>query len=311
MSSVENIPLDAFRVYQGKEEIMHLGVGMTLYFPRPFRAIGLNVLSLWRKYLAIVPEKTFTWARLGGGNRSRQAVPAVFKTIESWFSGAKYAGDICWVSLHDGCFDCLGEYSFMLTGYGDPKDEFDEEAGFLDIVFPVRVLDELGGPKLAEMFIDLASCLPFYCGVAGYVFHRSPYKFNATLESMKALAKRFEGVEIAASERLCYLAARGLTTINWLTFIGEDHLVNLGGRSVLTERLKSLSIVIDMPYGVAVKTGDDPILGDRNSGRDELMGLRKLYGILSPAQFFDSSYAFHDLRFDGDSTVEWLTRLGR
>jgi hypothetical protein len=199
----------------------------------------------------------------------------------------------------------------MLTGYAEPEDEFDEEAGFLDIVFPVHTLDEWGPARLADIFVALSAHLPFYCGVAGYVFHRSPYKFNTTLERMGALAKRFEGVEISASERLCYLASRGLTTVNWLTFVGTDHLQRLGGVENLNAKLKSLSNIIKLPHGVAIKTGDMPLLGDKHSGRDELAVLRKAYRILQPAQFVDSTYAFHDLRFDGQQTVEWLTRLGR
>ena len=311
MSIVEKLPLEAFEFHQGDELIMHLGIGLTLYFPRPFKVVKSSILSLWKEYLSVVPPQTFTWARLGGGNRSRQASSAVFKTIDAWLSGTKDYGTTCWISLHDGSFDCLGEYSFILTGPEESKDEFDEEAGFVDIVFPVRLLDELGAEHLADIFLKLSAHVPFYCGVAGYVFHRSPYKFNATLERMGALAKRFEGVEISASERLCYLAPRGLTTVNWLTFIGMDHLSRLGRQATLNERLKALSKVINLPHGVAIKTGEMPLLGDRNTGCDELSDLRKVYHVLQPAQFVDPAYAFHDLRFDGDQTVEWLTRLNR
>jgi hypothetical protein len=310
MSIVEELPLKAFDFYQGEELIMRLGVGFTLYFARPFKLVSPAILNLWKEYTSLVAPTTFTWARLGGGNRSRKAAPPVFRTIEAWLAGTKDYGDTCWISLHDGPFDCLGEHSFMLTGYPEPKDEFQENAGFLDIVFPVRVLDDWGSERLADALISLAAHVPFYCGVAGYVFHRSPYKFNATLETMGALSKRFEGVEISASERLCYLAPRGLTTVNWLTFVGVDHLARLGGEAELTGKLRSLSQITSLPHGIVVKTGETPVIGDRNKGHDDLAELRKVYRVLQPAQFTDPVYAFHDLRFDGQQTIDWLTRLG-
>lgn len=309
MTDVRELPLAAFEMFQGRERIMQLGVGMTLYFPRPFQKFQKEILAFWHAYADLVGLKTFTWARLGGGNRSRAASPAVLKTIEAWLDGSKDPGETCWISLHDGPMDAIGKNSFMLTGEGDAETEWDEESSCIDVVFPVEMLQNMGSAAFADALIALAAHVPFEAGVAGYVFHRSPYKFHVTIAAMRALSKRFPGVEISAAERLAYLAGRGIPSVNWLTFVGATHLGKLGGVKLLAERLRGISDVLALPHGAVVKTGESPETGDRNRGDDALAPLRRAYGVLRAAQFVDEAYAFDDIRFPGDATVEWLTRL--
>src|SRR4051794_29200871 len=99
----------AFDLFEDDEQIMRLGLGMTLFFPRPFEAARTGVWELWQRYVAFVGKDKFTWARLGGGNRSRAVSTPVFRTIESWLTGQKDYGNTCWVSIHDGPMDCLGQ----------------------------------------------------------------------------------------------------------------------------------------------------------------------------------------------------------
>lgn len=306
-----DLPVRDFDLHQGDELIMRLGVGLTLYYPRPFASVRENLWHLWQRYSEVVDVKRFSWARLGGGNRSRRMSPAVLKTVQDWLTGARDCGETCWISLHDGPFDGIGSNSFMLTGYGPKKNKFDEEAGFVDVMFPVDVLDAWGPSRVAETMIAVASEVPYFAGVGGFAFHRSPYKFNATIERMGSLSKRFRGVEIAASERLAYLAERGVPSVNWLTFVGESHLERLGGEAKLATDLESVSEVRRLAHGVVVKTGESPTLGDANRGNQDLDRIVKAYQVLSRVQFVDPVYAFHDLRFDGEQTVAWLTRFAR
>lgn len=300
-----------FQVLQGEERIMQLGVGMTLYFPRPFDAFRPALLEFWQQYLKAVEPKTFTWARLGGGNRSRVVGPAVFKTIEGWLSGTLDPGPTCWISLHDGAMDCMGSFGFNLTGRGRIRSEYDEESSYIDLTFPLALEDRLGTTGLADMLIKLAAEVPFLAGVAGYSFQRSPYKLNALLRPMLGLSNRFLGIEITAAERFDYLAERGVPTVNWLTFVGDKHLHRIGGLEALSAFLKGVSVVRPLPAGAVVISGDGPKLGDANRKSDELDAIRKAYQVLRPIQFVDEKYALDDMDFPGDLTVAWLTRLGR
>ena len=126
---------------------------------------------------------------------------------------------------------------------------------------------------------------------------------------MQKLSKRFEGVEISANERLCYNATEGLTTVNWITLIGNEFLKKLGTVEVISLQLPSSCSITVQKHGIAIRTGDYPLLGDKNSGKDELADLKKVYSIVQPIQSVDPDYEFHPFEFDGERTAKWLRRF--
>jgi hypothetical protein len=308
MTSIKDLPLKLFEVREGNELIMRLGLGLTLFLPRPFEAAREGVWDLWRQFLDLAGKDRFQWARLGGGNRSRAVNPSVYRTIEAWLTGKKDYGKDCWISIHDGPMDCLGEYGFVLEGLG-PGSEEDEDIGSLDLTFPVGLLDTLGGPGLAGRVVALAAKVAFLSGTAGFIFQRSPYKYNATVGKMAALSQRFEGVEVTASQKEQYWAGKGLVSVNWITFVGDGYVTRLGGREALAAALPAACTATPLDHGVAIRAGDLPLLGDRNTGKDELRLWRQVYKVLRPAQFVDSIYEFDPFAFDGTRTAEWLQRL--
>lgn len=309
MNTDKYLPKNLFELHQGEELIMQLGLGLTIFFPRPFCDVRDVMWDLWQKFIVMVGKEKLTWARLGGGNRSREVNASTFRTIESWLTGKKDYGKNCWISIHNGPMDCLGKYSFELEGLGNPGED-EEDVGYLDMRFPVELLDSMNGPSLAEQLVSLVAKLPFYSGVGGFVFHRSPYKFDASIGKMAALSMRFEGVEISASHREAYWAARGLVSVNWITLLGDGLVSKLGGHNVLSKKLPVGCDVYSLDHGVAVRSGDLPLLGDKNTGKDELKLWRNVYQVLKPIQFVDSIYEFDPFEFDGERTAEWLQRFG-
>lgn len=308
MSVIESIPVKKFEFIENDELKLRLSIGLTLFLPRPFELVREGVFDLWNKYLDIVGNNSLTWARLGGGNRSRVFSPAVSKTIESWLNGSKSYGQHCWISAHDGPFDCLGTTGFLLEGYGEAK-ENDEDVGFLEVYFPLSLLDQIEPCKLAETLVNLTSKIPFLCGVAGYFFHHSPYATNDTMRQMSVLSERFSGVEISVNQRMCYWAGHGLTTINWITFVGEEYLARLGGLNVLKPKIPNSAVLWVLEHGVAIQAGNKPTVGDRNRQSNELIPLKEVYNLLKPIQFVDVDYSFSPSEFDSEKTVRWLTRF--
>jgi hypothetical protein len=295
-----------FEMVQNDELIMRLGFGLTIFLPKPFNAIHPTLGELWRKYVATVGEKTFSWARLGGGNRSRKAAPAVFRTIEAWLSGEKDYGGDCWISIHDGPFDCIGQNSFKLEGL----DRGGEDVGSLEIEFPFSVIESKGPDDLFDLIANLVDGVPFLTGMAGYSFHHSPYKLRRVVGRMEELSRRFEGVEVIANERMCYWAGKGLTTVNWITLIGNGYVDRLGGRERLVKQLPAECVVRGLNHGLAIRAGDRPLLGDKNKGTDELELWRRVYRTVRSAQFVDPMYEFDRDEFNGQQTSTWLQRLG-
>lgn len=307
-------PLDPKRLAEiGLEEhgvrLMQLSLGMRLFFKGPFSDVRAGVGQLWRRYLDLVGKETLAWARLGGGNRSRKVDASVFKTIEAWLAGTKDYGDSCWISVHDGPMDRIARHSFMVTGR-DRQLHWEKEASFVELNLPLDMPLTQDSAALARELMHLAEPTAFHDGVAGLAFHRSPYKFNATISRMGQLGMRYQGIEIAAAERLAYLAVHGLPTVNWITFLGSELLASIGGPQGLADQLSPESVIVPLPHGVAVQSGPDPVLGDRNEPDDGLSALRNTYLALRPLQFVNPRIPFSEGSFNSDQTLKWLTRLG-
>lgn len=309
MTDLSNLPREPFVLHQGDEQILQLGVGLTIFLPRPFDEVRDAVFDMWTQYLNFVGKDKFTWARLGGGNRSRAANKAVFTTINDWLTGKKPYGKHCWISIHSGPKDELGDYGFELEGLGEAN-ELSENVGFVDLSFPLSVV--AADPQaFSELVNSLCQKVPFYCGTAGFVFQRSPFKFSATISKVAALSNRYQGIEIRASEREAYWAAKGLVSVNWITLLGQDLADQLGGKASITKKLPKGCTVTQLDHGISIRAGDQPLIGDKNSGNDELALWRQVYKVLKPAQFVDPVYEFDPFEFDGERTIDWLTRLDK
>lgn len=313
MIKLDQDMLNQFEVRQGSEIIMRLGIGMTLFFPRPFSEAREAVLANWEEFQRLAGPDRFTWARLGGGNKSRVFDAGARKTIEEWLKGKKNYGDTCWISVHDGPMDSIGQWAFVLTGHESPASDPDTDACQLQVVIPMDVLQRDGADIVAGTFLSMASHFPaLLAGTAGFIFHRSPYKFNALIEQMGALSRRFQVVEITAARQLAYLAPLGVPTVNWLTFIGQQHLDRLGGAQALRTALGARFDLRDLPGGLAIRAGKQPGLGDRHSSdNDELFLLRDLSECIHAIQSFDLPLELHGLKFDEDRTAEYLQRFIR
>lgn len=230
--------------------------------------------------------------------------------MDAWFSGTIDPGPTCWMSIHDGPTDCMGDFGMELTGPGAVRSETDEQSGRVHVVFPISELERLGEAELAQLMFRMVARVDYHAGVAGYCFQRSPYKFMRLLPEMKALAKRFVGVELTAADRLAYLAERGVPTVNWLTFVGKAHLDRLGGEAAVKRKLDAGLSIQRVGTGAVIACAGGPRLGDSNDPADDLSVFRKAYAVIRPAQFVDPTYAIDALDFPGDETVAWLTRLG-
>ena len=104
MKSKQDIPLERFDLMEYDRRIMRLGLGLNLFFPRPFKDVREKIFELWQSYLKFIGKDVFTWARLGGGNKSRKVTSSTYKTIEQWLIGQKNYGDVCWITISDGDF---------------------------------------------------------------------------------------------------------------------------------------------------------------------------------------------------------------
>jgi hypothetical protein len=286
---------------------LQLSLGIVLFFGRGFEFYGKQVLALWEDLLRWRGRGAFSWARLGGGNKSRIMDAPAYRTVESWLAGKRPYGRTCWIEIHAGDFEEIGPHSFALDGRGAS----DSWVSAVDIRLPVSVLAEEPLDSLVSRLNGLAGYLDFLCGTAGLMLHATPFGRQRLWPQMKKLVVRYEGVEPDIVEDGECIAGFAMTGVNWLTFVGPKYLEGLGGlESVKSAAAKRKGVVAyDVGRGLALRAGDRPVLGDRNKGAPDLAPYREVYDIVKRAIFADPLYRFDEEYFDGDETVAWVHRF--
>lgn len=309
----DGVDVDRFALDNFDDREIRLSIGLELYFMRPMTAHRHEVLEVWKRFLAWRGATTMTWARLGGGNKSRHMNRAAYRTIEAWLDGGRPYGKICFINIHNGAWEQIGDESFRVEG---TNDEINVEAGYTTLNFvQVRVpLSTAADPDaLAERLIGLAEPLDFVCGTGGLMLHVTPFHNNQWWKEVKGMVTRFEGVEPDGVEPGQWRAYFGLTGINWLTFVGAYHLQRLGG----AERVEALAASAEgvtvqrLGRGLVLRAGHAPRVGDRNKPSNALDPYREVHRIVGSALHLHRDYSIGWKDFDGDATVEWLQRFGR
>lgn len=292
---------------------VRLSVGMDLFFMRPMAAYREQVLEVWNRFLTWRGADVMTWARLGGGNKSRKMNKAAYKTIEAWLDGSRPFGKICFITAENGEWEQIGNEAFRVEG---DDSELNIDAGYTTLNFvqlrvPLATVDE--PDALAAKLIDLTAPLDFVGGTAGLMLHMSPFHNNQWWKVVRGLVTRYEGVEPDAAERSECRALFGLTGVNWLTFVGPKHLDRLGGIGAVEARAAAAPNVTAqrVSNGIVLRAGLRPRVGDRNKPSDALDPYREVYRIVKPALLLDSTYSIGWKDFDGSATVEWLQRFER
>lgn len=309
----DGVDVDRFALDGFGRPALRLSIGMELLFPRPMPQYREQVLEVWKRFLAWRGTEVMTWARLGGGNKSRKMNRAAYKTIESWLEGSRPYGRICFITVESGEWEQMGEESFRVEG---DDTEIDVEAGyttlnFVQLFVPLSTADD--ADALAAKLIELAAPLDFVCGTAGLMLHMTPFHNEQYWKEIRGLVTRFEGVEPDAADRTQRRAYFGLTGINWLTFVGPQHLGKLGGiEAVQAQAMAAPDVTAQrLGQGIVLRAGPRPRVGDRNKPSPALDPYRQVHRIVGPALFLDEDHAFSRKDFDGSATVEWLARFGR
>jgi len=286
---------------------------MELYFPRTMPQYREQVLEVWNRFLKWRSSEVMTWARLGGGNKSRKMTKAAYKTIESWLDGSRAYGNICFITADSGKWEEIGEESFRVEGMNA---ELDVEAGYTTLNFvqfrvPLSTADD--PDALAAKLVEISTPLDFVCGTAGLMLHLTPFGLEGLWKEVRGIVTRFEGVEPDGVEKGQWRAFFGQTGINWLTFVGPKHLETLGGLDAVEAKVAEAAEVTSerVGEGIVLRAGPRPRVGDRNKPSAALDPYRQVHRIVGPALFLDTDYAFSHEDFDGDATVEWLQRFGR
>jgi hypothetical protein len=155
--------------------------------------------------------------------------------------------------------------------------------------------------------------MPVVSGHAGYSFELSRY-FQSGAEALGwKHSMRHRGIDVARpSEDRGAVSTDGLKTVSWLTLLGKSLLVSLGGQRVLSA-LPSSVIVHDLPTGVALEAGPQPIAGESAKPKD-LASYKAVFKVVRPliervVARYPAMWLLGGIKIE--PTRAWLLRLER
>jgi len=102
--------------------------------------------------------------------------------------------------------------------------------GFVRLILPIETIAESCKPFI-DLAVEASKKMRLLCGYGG--FSANMYKYANTQDKdsgIYALSKRYYGVELADPFDFDEYQTSGITSVNWLTFLGEDYIDKLGGK---------------------------------------------------------------------------------
>lgn len=129
------------------------------------------------------------------------------------------------------------------------------------------------------------------------------------------IAKRFPGLDVPEHSRwyarMNRVRKRAIRTINWLTFIDDGLVSELGGQGKLVEDLGTLCPIYSYSGGIIVQAGQRPELGDVNTGVIP-KAYQRVSRVMQPIRFNEYQRPLIDAPQPLDSleeTINWVRRF--
>ncbi|MCX4239736.1 type VI immunity family protein [Paraliomyxa miuraensis] len=185
--------------------------------------------------------------------------------------------------------------------------------GMFRIVLPLEVVGE-DGAELLELVDEAMTEFPVHWGSAGYAFY-----WESTDTKIDGFARQWLGRHLARHPGLSNGdfvtwgsgVEQGLATINWLTFVGDELIAQLGGRTALEAAVETAGIGLrSYAKGAALQAGPLPELGSVNR-RNKLESYREVGRILAPVFAPEDVLTQIDVKGfdDPDKRLAWLRRF--
>jgi len=197
--------------------------------------------------------------------------------------------------------------------------EASKQAKVLSLAFPAS-----WGIERTNDMLDLVKMLceifPFRSGLAGFAFERTHYAEEKSETHAWSMSMRHPGIDIVRlpvdakapnADGEDGATGEGIRGVGWLTMVSTDLLAQIGGVSSLRSRLDPQIDLIKTKYGMIIKAGPAPLLGDVNRG-EKLLLYRQVYNVLAPLINIAAkrSMAFQLANDYSERTESWYARLG-
>ena len=293
---------EKFDQYGSKEQCrLKLCLDFTLYYEGGFKANAEGILHFYRESLEHIREHVNFYAT-DGRRKLRRVRQETFEMLPFWASDEAAPRPIYGLMLTSGkTAEDASDRSFqMYDDGGDP--------GYVRLLLPLEFINQ-GVADYIALVKSLASRLKFHSGYAGYgVNIDQDYPESMQNGVVYTLSRRYRGVEFGRPHMFASFLREGIKSVNWLTFLGERFIDELGGRKSLESKLGEGMTMHELPHGVVIQAGAEPDFGDVN--RQQTLPLYRQVGALLKDVRFPSTILREYNGIGGtENTEEWLARF--
>ncbi|HEX8705823.1 MAG TPA: DUF3396 domain-containing protein, partial [Myxococcaceae bacterium] len=214
---------------------------------------------------------------------------------ESWAIIQLHDAELSDMRFH---FEYHGRQLVDLLGEDDP-----DEVSTLSFWLPSEFLEEQGPSHVRELALALATPLPFCSGYAGLSFNGDMDLMGVTREVVKRCF-RYPGMDVCT---LQWKLGTRIHGVQWMTFLGQPVLGELGGAAGLRARLHEPGTTVQELEGerAVVTLGPWPEAGDTEQGQ-QLPSYRELARVLEPWLYEDRIV---DPEFPPEQKRRWERRF--
>jgi len=275
------------------------GLSFVLYMRHPHQVVASGAEHSLEAYLRAVGPQVLGWYADEEGEFQKLDDEG-WKRIHHELRAEKWAH----VHLHDANrtdaqyrFEYHGRQLVDLFGRDDPN-----AVSTLSFWLPSSFLEEHGPNRVRELALEMAAPLPFSSGHAGLAFNAS-LDLLGIAEEVEKRCFRYPGMDISTLE---WSLGTRLWGVQWLTFLGQPVLGELGGAVALRARLHEPGTTVQEMEGnrAVITLGKWPEAGDTEQGQ-LLPAYRELARVLEPWLYQGE----RGLHFSPEQERRWVRRF--
>lgn len=291
----DNQPLGNWRV--------KLCLDIVLYYDGGFRENADGILHFYNHGIEVIGDKVEYFLTDGEGT-FKKIKKDTLQMLPFWTTAEAAPRAIYGLDLEGGpSGKDISDTAFQMGNFpGSP--------GWVRLVLPLELISS-GVDRFIALAKAAADKLQFLSGSAGYAVNvKRGYLSSIEGGRIALISKRFRGIDIGRPLFFSKYLSQSIKCVNWLTFIGDWAVAELGGAGKIKARLGGDIVVHELPYGLMIQAGPRPGFGDVNR-REELPHYRKVGQVLKPLRIPLDVLGPYDEIAGSENTRNWLARFDK
>jgi hypothetical protein len=291
----DNQPLGNWRV--------KLCLDIVLYYDGGFRENADGILHFYNQAIEVVGDKVQYFLTDGEGT-FKKVKKDTLQMLPFWTTADAVPRAIYGLDLEGGpTGKDISDTAFQ-TG------NFPGSPGWVRLMLPLEFISS-GVDRFISLARSAAEKLQFLSGTGGYAVNvKRDYLSKLENGRIALISKRFPGVDIGRPLFFSSFLSQSIKCVNWLTFIGDWAVDELGGIATIKSRLGKDIVVHELPHGLMIQAGPGPRFGDVNR-REELPFYRKVGQVVKPLRIPLDVLGRYDEIGGNQNTRNWLARFDK